>query len=93
MHYFGVFVFKFLVHWFQRKSQIMPIWQTYANRLLYSRMILFATISITPITRECTIRPLYEIRELRCTMLRPRFETHILIINILRIREGTGNAE
>ena len=37
--------------------------QTYANRLLYSRMILFTILSNIPITRECTNRPLYEIRE------------------------------
>ena len=39
--------------------------QTYANRLLYSRMILFVTFSNHPITREWRNRPLYEIRELR----------------------------
>ena len=37
--------------------------QTYANRLHYSRLILFTMLYNLPSTRECTNRPLYEIRE------------------------------
>ena len=70
-------------HFYSNLARDSRALQTYANRLLYSRLILFTILSNIPSTRECTNRPLYEIRE----------GTIFVIINILRIREGTGNAE
>ena len=55
----------------QKKTVVGHRKQTYANRLHYSRLILFTILYNLPSTRECTSRPLY----------------------VMRIREGTDNAE
>ena len=49
-------LFHFVV---AEQAACWPLYQTYANRLDYSRLILFTILYNTTSTRECTNRPLY----------------------------------